>query len=160
MSETAAAIPLLIKAVDFLFDEGKRYLENRRKGKETGQIQDKEVNDEISKISETVAKTPRADLILSKEDAKKDKINESLWLKSEEKVKHLTTLLEIYSKNYYLASEQKALWGNALVPPIVIHNLDEAEKSLTYIIKQLEAILSEIYGKKVIAEYPGSGINE
>jgi hypothetical protein len=60
-------------------------------------------------------------------------------------------LLEIYSKNYYLAEKQYALWGSSLVPQIIVHNLNEAEKSLNDVIRQLEAVFSEIYGKKVIA---------
>jgi hypothetical protein len=60
-------------------------------------------------------------------------------------------LLEIYTKNYHLAEEQYAKWGSTLVPPIIIHNLTEAENEIAATTKELQATLSRVYGKNVAA---------
>jgi len=59
-------------------------------------------------------------------------------------------LLETYSRNYYLAKEQYAKWGSALVPPIIVSNMNEAENSMLETIKRLEIILSKVYKKDII----------
>jgi hypothetical protein len=64
-------------------------------------------------------------------------------------VQHLVRLLETYSRNYYLAREQYAKWGSTLVPPIIVHNMNEAENSMLETIKRLEAILSKVYEKDI-----------
>jgi hypothetical protein len=80
----------MIKAVDFLFDEGKKFLEDRRKRKESGKSPDENGIKDVNPNEKDIAVSPKENLILSKEDAKKEKIYESLWIKSEEKVKHLS----------------------------------------------------------------------
>jgi hypothetical protein len=77
------------------------------------------------------------------------KIEESSWLNCEDKIKHLLSLLEIYSRNYYLAREQFAKWGSALAPPIVLNNLREAEDAVENTIEDLESVLTNLYGKEV-----------
>ncbi len=139
-----------MKAVDFLFDEGRKFLEDKRKHRESGEKLADDQTDAI--VEDSIKELPRDKVIISKEDAEKQNIDESLWLEYEDRVKHLISLLKIYSKNYYLAREQKAKWGTALVPSIVVHNLDEAEKSLSDIIKQLETTLSKIYHRRVIVD--------
>jgi len=57
--------------------------------------------------------------------------------------------LETYSHNYYLAKEQYAKWGSALVPPIIIHNMTDAEKSMLEALQRLEMILSKVYKKDI-----------
>jgi hypothetical protein len=64
-------------------------------------------------------------------------------------VKHLVRLLETYSRNYYITKEQYAKWGSALVPPIILHNMTDAENSMIGTIKQLEIVLSKVYKKDV-----------
>jgi hypothetical protein len=59
-------------------------------------------------------------------------------------------LLETYTRNYQLAREQYAKWGSALVPPIIVHNMDEAENSVLDTLKQLEAVLSKVYRKEIL----------
>jgi hypothetical protein len=64
-------------------------------------------------------------------------------------VQHLVRLLETYSRNYYIAREQYAKWGSALVPPIILHNLTEAENSMMGTLKKLEGVLSKVYKKDI-----------
>jgi hypothetical protein len=59
-------------------------------------------------------------------------------------------LLETYSRNVQLAREQYAKWGSALVPPIVVHNRNEAENSMLETIKTLEDTLSKVYEKDIL----------
>ncbi|HQU35030.1 MAG TPA: hypothetical protein PLR65_00435, partial [Anaerolineales bacterium] len=56
---------------------------------------------------------------------------------------------QTYSQNYQIAKEQYAKWGSALVPPIVVHNMTEAEDAMIETIKQLEAALSKLYNKDI-----------
>jgi hypothetical protein len=140
-------LPILLKAVDFIFDEGRKILDERR---------------ERRKMQETPSNTaesqePAAELTLPEpkaaEEVKQEllvsKIDETLWQNHEMEVQHLVRLLETYSRNYYLAKEQYAKWGSALVPPIIVTNMSEAENSMLETIKRLEEILSKVYKKDI-----------
>ena len=76
-------------------------------------------------------------------------IDELLWQNHQSEVQHLVKLLETYSRNYHLAREQYAKWGEALVPPIIMHNMQEAENSMMETLKQLEIVLSKVYKKDI-----------
>jgi hypothetical protein len=139
---------LLVDAVSFLFGEGKKFLQERRARKEAAK--------NVAKgESETAGKPPLehpqlGEMITSKEDALQQKISQTQWINSEAKVKHLMELLRVYTKNYYLAKEQYAKWGSALVPPIIVNNLSEAENSVAETINSLEEELGKVYGKKIV----------
>jgi hypothetical protein len=139
-------LPILIKAIDFVFEEGRKILEerrDRRKAQDTpSQSQESEPEKEI------VVSEPEKEIEI-KEDLLTSPIDEPLWQNHEEEVKHLVRLLETYSRNYYIAKEQYAKWGSALVPPIIVHNMTEAENSMLETIKQLEIILSKVYKKDI-----------
>lgn len=137
--------PILLKTLDWLFGEGSKILQERRKAsQETGK--------EISGTATPPAVPANAgDAIQSKEVALRTPIVEAVWLDSEENIKHLLSLLEIHTRNYYLAKEQYAKWGSALVPPIVTHNLTEAENEIATTTKELQTVLSTVYGKKIAA---------
>lgn len=146
-------LPILLKAIDFIFDEGRKILEERRERRKA---------DEAPPKSEEPAKaiTPveppvevEAKEVQKKETVKQDlltsKIDELLWRNHEEEVQHLVRLLETYSRNYHLAKEQYAKWGSALVPPIIMHNMNEAENAMVETIQKLEVILSQVYKKDI-----------
>ena len=142
----AIQLPILLKAVDFVFDEGRKLLEERRERRKS--------NDHPSESPELESPAGNTHTELqTKTDIKQDlivsKVDEILWQNHEEDVKHLVRLLEIYSKNYQLASEQYAKWGSALVPPIIMHNLEDAEAAMLKTLKQLEVILSKVYNKDI-----------
>jgi hypothetical protein len=137
-------IPILIKAIDFVFDEGRKILEERRERRKLG------APAQSSEIPEAAADaTPEQ--VQERNDIKQDlltsKIDEILWKNHEQEVQHLVRLLETYSRNYHLASEQYAKWGDALVPPIIVHNMTAAENSLAETLKKLEDVLSKVYKK-------------
>jgi hypothetical protein len=147
MIETVG-IPILLKAVDFLFEEGKKILKERRERRKAEQ------DIEITKPETTGKSLPSevkvSDAIDTKEVAMSQRISESVWLNSEAKIKHLMSLLEIHTRNYYLAKEQYAKWGSALVPPVIVNNLTESEDAVAETMKALQVELGKVYGKKVI----------
>ena len=142
----AIQLPILLKAIDFIFDEGRKILEERRERRRTN------ANPLASDLQEDekeliLPESEKAEAI--KQDLIASKIDEVLWQNYEMEVQHLVRLLETYSRNYYLAKEQYAKWGSALVPPIIVSNLNEAENSMLETIKRLEDTLSKVYQKDV-----------
>lgn len=141
-------IPILLKAIDFVFDEGRKILQERRERRKANDTSARAENPE-----------PQNEIVLRKpeqiKEAKKDllasKIDNLSWLDHEEEVQHLVRLLETYSRNYHLAKEQYAKWGDALVPPIIVHNLTSAENSMLETIQRLETVLSNVYKKDISA---------
>ena len=140
-------LPILMKALDFVLEEGHKILEERRerrKAQETASPQ--------GPAPEPAAEPP-APAAQQVEEVKQDllhsKVDEILWKNHEAEVQHLVRLLETYSRNYHLAQEQYAKWGSALVPPIVVSNLTEAEDSVLATTRQLETVLSKVYQKEI-----------
>ena len=138
-------LPILLKAIDFIFDEGHKILEERRARRQTEESAPKS---EEPKKEEMVLRQPEKEAEI-KQELLGSKIDELLWQNHEQEVQHLVRLLETYYKNYHLASEQYAKWGSALVPPIIVHNMTEAENSMIETIKKLETILSKVYQKDI-----------
>jgi hypothetical protein len=145
MFETMA-IPILLKAVEFLFEEGKKILEERRERRKTQPEYEKV---QPTNISQTEAPPKNVEVIETKEEALNTPINQFVWKASETKVKHLLTLLETYTRNYYLAKEQYAQFGRAYVPPIIVNNLEEAEAQIETTTIELKSVLSKIYDKQI-----------
>jgi len=140
----AIQLPILLKAIDFIFDEGRKILQERRDRRRRSQ----------SALRVEPAGPEREIIVLEpekareiKQDLQGSRIDEAVWQNHEAEVRHLVRLLETYSRNYHLAKEQYAKWGDALVPSIVMHNLEEAENSMSDTIKKLETVLSRVYKK-------------
>ena len=139
-------LPILLKAIDFVFDEGRKILEERR---ERRKLNGSPETSEKQEPAKEIMPLELEKEIEIKQDLLTSKIDEILWQNHEEEVKHLVRLLETYSRNYRLAREQYAKWGSALVPPIIVHNMTDAENSMLETIRQLEIILSKVYKKDV-----------
>lgn len=142
-------IPILLKAIDFVFDEGRKILEERRERRKSNEPAQSFPKADAEEAAEEppLPEIEKGNEI--KQDLRESKIDEILWQNHEAEVQHLVRLLEIYSKNYHHAREQYAKWGSALVPPIIVNNMNEAETSMLETIKQLETILSKIYKKDI-----------
>lgn len=141
-----AQLPILMKAIDFVFDEGHKILQERRERRKTAAVSSKDVAAEPEK--ETPLLSPEKAIVF-KQDLSASKIDERLWLNHEAEVQHLMRLLETYTRNYHIVKEQYAKWGDALVPPIIAHNLTEAENAIIETKKKLEAILSKVYNRDI-----------
>ena len=141
-------IPILLKALDFVFDEGRKILEERRERRK----QSEPATAQASEVPEPAAEPAPVDPEKQdeiKQELLTSKVDEILWKNHELEVQHLVRLLETYSRNYHLASEQYAKWGDALVPPIIVHNMTEAENSMVTTLKKLEDVLSKVYEKDI-----------
>lgn len=145
-------IPILLKAIDFLFEEGRKLLEERRERRKSAEAAQSVKKDQASApASPAPEPKPAPSLPEPKPEVKQDllaaKIDELLWKHHEQEVGHLVRLLETHSKNYQIAREQYAKWGSALVPPIIVHTISEAENSMIETLQRLEAVLSKVYQK-------------
>lgn len=139
-------IPILLKAVDFLFGEGSEILQERRERRSIGHDVTLDKPQTLLATDEEMAGSLA---IETREDALSHPIVEATWSVSEAKIKHLLRLMEIHIRNYYLAKEQYAKWGSALVPPIIASNLTEAENEIAKTAQDLQTELGKVYGMKV-----------
>ena len=139
-------VPVLLKAIDFVFDEGRKILEERR---ERRKMNDDPQNSESQEPAKEITPINPEKEKEIKQDLRASKIDEILWQNHEAEVKHLVRLSETYSRNYHLASEQYAKWGSELAPSIIVHRMTDAESSMLETIKQLEVILSKVYKKDI-----------
>jgi hypothetical protein len=139
-------LPILLKAIDFVFDEGRKILAERR---ERRKMNDNAPPSEAQEALEEISPPDVEKGNEIKQDLLSSKIDEILWQNHEAEVQHLVRLLEIHSRNYHVAREQYAKWGSALVPPIIVNNMSEAEASMLETTRQLETILSKIYKKDI-----------
>jgi hypothetical protein len=139
-------IPILLKAIDFVFDEGRKILQERRERRKTNEntpkIEPVESEEEIIVLEPEQAQELKQDLQASK-------IDESKWQNHEAEVQHLVRLLDTYTRNYHLSREQYAKWGDALVPAIIVHNLEAAENAVMETVGKLETVLSQVYNKDI-----------
>ena len=142
----AVQLPILLKAVDFVFEEGRKILTERRERRKLNDNAPESENQELTKVISPRELEKESEF---KQDLLSSKIDELLWQNHEAEVKHLVRLLETYSRNYHLAREQYAKWGSELVPAIVVHRMTDAENSMLETIKQLEIILSKVYKKDI-----------
>ena len=152
MIETVG-IPILLKAVEALFGEGSKFLreiiQERRRLQKEGR-DDPELSSEPT--SSPGDETDVSDAITSKEDALRQKIQESAWVNMEARIESLTRLLEIYRGSYYKLRELAALHGGPEFSPLIVqHSLDRTKEQIAKIMTEMQDALTEVYGKKVIA---------
>src|SRR5258706_15121455 len=119
-------LPILMKAIDFVFEEGRKILEERRERRKLNDTASKSEDQEPEK-EPTLPEPEEAKEI--KQDLLTSKIDETLWQNHEEEVKHLVRLLETYSRNYHLDSEQYDKYRRAMEPQFIVHNNTDAEES-------------------------------
>jgi hypothetical protein len=142
-------LPILLKAIDFIFDEGHKILEERR---ERRRMQESSTREQAPEPAEEVAVLEVQEPAEVKKDLLTAKVDEIRWQNHEAEVQHLVRLLETYSRNYQLSKEQYAKWGSALVPPIIVSNLTEAENAVLETLQKLEDTLSKVYEKDIIPD--------
>lgn len=126
-------LPILIKSLDFLFEEGKKILEERRERRKLA--------DSISIKNEA----REQNISFTKSEALATKIKEAKWEQAKDDINHLISLVDIYRKNYHLAKEQYATFGSALVPPLILHNLEEAEEGIATTSMKLADAIKNLY---------------
>jgi len=139
-------LPILMKAVDFVFDEGRKILEERRERRKQNDnaphVQESQTATEIVPLEPEKAREVKQDLTGSK-------IDELLWQDHQWFVENLVGRLEDLNKSYYILKGQYEKFGSALVPPHIVLGMEEKEKSIIVTIKELETVLSKVYKKDI-----------
>jgi hypothetical protein len=139
-------LPILLKAIDFVFDEGRKILEERRERRKTSDSTPTSENQEPAQEMTPVQIQEQNEI---KQDLITSKIDEILWQNHELEIQHLVKMLEKHTKNYYILKEQAAQWGSALVPPVIMLQIEERENLIMETRKQLEIVLSKVYKKDI-----------
>jgi hypothetical protein len=144
----AAQVSILAKAIDFIFEQGRLILQERRERRKAEQAR--------AENSTVVAPAEEASpgIGMTKAEALRKPIRLTAWSVREAEVKHLVSLLEIQARNYYLAKEQHARWGSAMVPPVIVSNLEEAENSVSETAARLNTIIADLYREKAEPALP------
>ncbi len=137
-------LPILLKAIDFVFDEGRKILEERRERRRAVDApQDtQEPAKEITPPEAEEVQDIKRDLLASK-------IEEKMWQDHQKEIEHLVRLLEKHTNNYYTLKEQHAEWGSSLAPPYNLRQMKEKENSIIETRRQLEIVLSKVYQKDI-----------
>lgn len=147
----AASISILAKAVDFLFDEGRKILQERRERRQAESHAEVQVpHEEEGPQPKRSAIYEASEKLRTKQETLRQEVSAKAWDMYHAQVKHEVALMDTYTKNYFLAKEQKAKWGSELVPPIVLHRLEEAEDNVSIAMEQLRSTLERIYGKSIV----------
>jgi hypothetical protein len=115
MIETIA-VPILMKAVDFLFDEAKKILEERRAARQSAERQ--------------AAPPPEIPLLdQDKLVVVKRQVSEELAASQETAIQGLLDEIAIYQSNYQRLSKRVALEGGRDYAPISVVNQLEAQEN-------------------------------
>jgi len=144
-------LPLLMKAVDFLFDQGAKILEARRARAAEAD------GDAASHQDSGEAVVPPGDraVIVSRDDAIARRIGARRWADAEGHVEHLMELIAIHTEHYYSAEKALAKWGSDMAPPILGHRLADAETKIAELHEALRLALGEVYDADVRPERSG-----
>jgi hypothetical protein len=161
-------IPLLLKVLDFLFEEGHIILDELRKKRQSSRKGAQPAEAEAPAPAapaaapaqeflpatapleaEPVQGEGMATALTSKDDFLQHKVARQLWAEYEKEIDHQLHLMQIYARNYRLAQEQIAKWGEALAPQILMHNRLEAVRGLETCYTELQKTLSDVYGQPV-----------
>lgn len=154
----AVGIPILMKAIGFFFEEGRAILRERR-DRRASQQQEAGTPTSTAPANTSGNVKPlsvpaNAKVIESKDEFLRERIAEVAWTEHRSEIEHLLSLAEIHSRSYRLAKEQYAKWGSALVPPIVLNNLEEAEDAVADTMTKLRAALSAVASENISLRHP------
>jgi hypothetical protein len=139
-------LPILMKAIDFVFDEGRKILEERReRRKSEGSVPDIKEQE----TAQEIVPAPVQESKETKQDLLSAKIEEKLWQDNQKEIEHLVRLLEKHTGNYYTLKEQYAEFGSIMVPPHILSQMKEKENLIIETKKQLEIALSRVYKKDI-----------
>jgi hypothetical protein len=139
-------LPILMKAIDFVFEEGRKILEERREHRKadraTAQLPSSEPEKELVPLEPEKVDEIKQDLISSK-------VDELLWQNNQREIESLVTQMKKHTENYYTLKEQEAEWGSALVPPVIVSQIRAKENSIIETRQRLEAALSKVYKREI-----------
>src|SRR5512135_2643347 len=90
-------LPILLKAIDFVFEEGRKILEERR---ERRKLQDQRSTSEEKSTPQEIVPLQPEKAVEIKQDLLASKVDELLWHNNEQELQHLVRLYDTYSRNY------------------------------------------------------------
>jgi transposase len=132
MSIEVVAVPILMKAVDFLFGEAKKILEERRAARQ--------------KDKQSVAAPPDIPLLNeSKEIVVRRKVSEELVKRQEQALQGLLDEIAIYQQNLQRLQKRVALEGGMDFAPVsVVNQLRAQQDAILDKSQQLAAIVDSL----------------
>ena len=110
----AAAVAVLARAIDFLFEQGAEILRFRRERKKSESTPTNAPETEAPSIPPPPTETSAAsagsgqagDVVVSREELMRHEIDRAMLERDEGEIRHLLTLQETHTKNYRWAREQ------------------------------------------------------
>lgn len=147
----AAAVGVFTKSVDFLFDECKKVLDERRERRraQLGEKKEAPAPPAQTGASAPESSTPAPAAITTKEEALRQPVNPSTWMESQAQLEHLNHLMGIHLKNYRLYQVQYATFTPLYAPPHIVSALEHEEKQVLEVGREIERLLSGIFKTKV-----------
>jgi hypothetical protein len=133
----ALLVPVVKRAVDFLFDEGREILRSHLDRGDTAARPADGGHLLPSNVTGVLATT--------KDDALRRKLDETSVARHRDELEHLLRLQEIQSRNYHLAKEQEAMWGSELVPSLIRNRIVASEKELSDTASRIREVLDDVY---------------
>ena len=140
-------IPILMKVLDFFFDEGSRILEQRRKRNSAKEIASK-VSEDQTEVDISVTASHEAELD-AKESVLSQKISDVALKAHQKSLEHLLEMKQIYSERYDLARKKLAIAGEAEVSYKVLYEIGESERELAKVMEEIRVTLTNLVGKPI-----------
>jgi hypothetical protein len=129
---------LLGVAIRIVYDSGREVLNEILSRKRA--VAPKDDHSELEHLSTNLSMQNLDELLHST-------VTENQISKHSQHIEHLSRLFELYKRNYRNAKEKAAMWGATLVPPIILHEIEDAEDNLVVVIKQLREAVALTLGQ-------------
>jgi hypothetical protein len=121
-------VPILMKAVDFLF----------------GLAKDRVSKSKSNKPDEAPNNNSHIELEHSLEEVHHWQVDTALLQMYQVEIAAVLDQLEIHQRNLNLAHQQKAKWGETLVPPIIEHNIRDEQAAIGMKVSRLTELLEQV----------------
>jgi hypothetical protein len=135
-------VPIITGTLEFLYDVGRGLLDEIRSRREASsdstELESTALTqEELQKMLKLLKDNPKDSMLQARVDT-------TYLSDHRSEIRHLLNLKDTYLENYRLAQSKAAKWGPGLVPPIVIHELRDAEANLLLVVAKLIGILQEV----------------
>ena len=104
---------ILVQAVDFLFDEGRKILQWRREHLPAA-TNDAPSDASASGVNAQAGNIEPAEhqrVVSAKDELLRQRIDEAMLANKRGEIEHLVQLMEIHTRNFRTAEQQFAMWG-------------------------------------------------
>jgi hypothetical protein len=136
------AVPILMQTVEFLFGEASKILAERREKRKTPK-------DVVAEQSASTIPPGELEQPTNKQDLIAANIIPEILRDKQSEIEHLNNVLRRQTKNYYILEQQIAGFTEMEAPVHKIAQRDDVVENMKKTMRQLEAILGSVYGRKV-----------